>query len=67
MATPNGLPSTAWFEWGTNTTYGTVTPPVSVGTGFNVVYTTNRISGLTTNVPYHFRLVVSNAAGRLWL
>jgi hypothetical protein len=61
MVTPNGLPTTAWFEWGTTTNYGTVTPLVNVGAGYNVVYTTNQISGLLTNVPYHFRLVASNA------
>ena len=63
MATPNGLASTAWFQWGTNTLYGSNTPPVAVGNGYNVVYVTNQISGLVTNVAYHFRLVVSNAAG----
>ena len=36
-------------------------PPVSVGTGFSVVYTNAQITGLFTNVAYHFRLVVSNA------
>ena len=61
MATPNGLPATAWFEWGTNTSYGNQTPPVSVGNSFNVVYTNSQIGGLVMNVPYHFRLVVSNA------
>jgi len=61
MATPNLLPATAWFQWGTSTLYGNQTPPVSVGTGSNVVYTTSLISGLAPNVPYHFRLVVSNA------
>ena len=61
MATPNGLPTTAWFEWGTNTLYGNPTPPVSVGGAFNVAYMASPISGLTANVPYHFRLVVSNA------
>ena len=63
MVTPNGLPTTAWFEWGTNTTYGTPTPSVNVGNGYNVVYTTNKIGSLTLNVPYHFRLVAANAAG----
>jgi subtilisin-like proprotein convertase family protein len=63
MATANGLSATAWFQWGTNTTYGNQTPPVSVGTSFNVFYTTNQISGLVPNVPYHFQLVVSNSLG----
>jgi subtilisin-like proprotein convertase family protein len=66
MATPNGFPATAWFQWGTNTLYGSNTPPVNVGNGFNVVYTTNQISGLVTNVPYHFRLVVSNVLGTVY-
>jgi subtilisin-like proprotein convertase family protein len=63
FATPNAntLPTTAWFEWGTNRAYGNVTPSVNVGTGFAVVYTNAAITGLLTNVPYHFRLVVSNA------
>jgi subtilisin-like proprotein convertase family protein len=63
MATPNGLPTVAWFEWGTNTLYGNQTPAVSVGNSLNVIYTASTISGLTANVPYHFRLVVSNAFG----
>ena len=68
MATPNGLPSVAWFEWGTSTLYGSNTLPVAVGQGFNVVYTPAPITGLTPNLPYHFRLVVSNAFdGGLWL
>jgi subtilisin-like proprotein convertase family protein len=61
MATPNGLVSVAWFEWGTNTLYGNQTTPVNVGNTFNVAYTKSVITGLVTNVPYHFRLVVSNA------
>ena len=62
FATPNGYPATAWFQWGTNTLYGSNTPPVPVGNGFNVVYVTNSIPTVT-NVPYHFRLVVSNTQG----
>src|SRR5665213_2445042 len=61
FATPNGFPATAWFQWGTTTNYGSNTPPASVGTLLNVVYTNSQISGLVKNVPYHFRLVVSNA------
>ncbi len=60
MATPNGLPATAWFEWGATTNYDHVTPPVYVGSSYSVVYMTHPITGLEMNVPYHFRLVVSN-------
>jgi len=61
MATPNGLPSTAWFQWGGNNLYGNTTPPITLGTNYSVTYVTNQISGLALNAPYHFRLVVSNA------
>ena len=61
MATPNSLASTAWFQWGTNLLYGNSSAPVAVGAGVNVVYTNTLISGLLTNVAYHYRLVVSNA------
>ena len=63
FATPNGPPAIAWFEWGGNTQYGSNTPPVSVGTGYNAVWVTNSITALTSGVPYHFRLVVSNSVG----
>ncbi|HEX3857718.1 MAG TPA: LamG-like jellyroll fold domain-containing protein [Verrucomicrobiae bacterium] len=63
MVTPNGLPTTAWFQWGLTTNYANQTTPVSVGNIFNVVYTNSQISGLIPNVPYHFRLVASNAVG----
>jgi hypothetical protein len=63
MATPNGLPAVAWFEWGTNTLYGNQTAAVPVGNTYNVTYTTASISGLTPNLPYHYRLVASNVVG----
>jgi subtilisin-like proprotein convertase family protein len=64
MITPGGLPATAWFQWGTSTNYGLVTPPLPAGaTNFNVAYVTSLVTGLTVNVPYHFRLVVSNVMG----
>jgi subtilisin-like proprotein convertase family protein len=62
FATPNGFQATAWFQWGTNTAYGNQTPQVNVGLGYNVVYTTSPIL-IVTNMPYHFRLVVSNVLG----
>jgi subtilisin-like proprotein convertase family protein len=63
MVTPNGRPTTAWFQWGTSTDYGSNTPPVSAGNGYNVFYMPNPISGLVPNVAYHFRLVAANASG----
>jgi subtilisin-like proprotein convertase family protein len=63
MATPNGFPTTAWFQWGTSQAYGNNTTPVDVGASFNVVFVSTNISGLTTNFAFHYRLVVSNLVG----
>ena len=62
MATPNGLPALAWFEWGTSY-FSTTTPPVPVGSASSVTRTSVTISNLETNTLYFFRLVVSNALG----
>jgi hypothetical protein len=62
MATPGGrFPGTAWFQWGINTNYGGLTPPINVGVGTNVVYVTAQIS-MIPNIPFHCRLVVSNVS-----
>ncbi|MEI9863683.1 MAG: hypothetical protein WDN00_03820 [Limisphaerales bacterium] len=63
MATANGLPSTAWFRWGSSQAYGTNTPPVNIGTNYSVTFVSTNITGLTTNFAIHYQLVVSNVAG----
>ena len=63
MATPNLLPSAAWFQWGATRSYGNQSTPASIGSGSSVVWVTNQISGLTTGLTYHFQLVVSNSLG----
>src|SRR2546429_3826159 len=61
MVTPNGLPTMAWFEWGTNGSYGLTTSPVNAGNGFAGA----RISGGISNLPpqsiVRCRLVASNS------
>lgn len=64
FATPNGYPAQAWFQWGRSTSYTSNTPPVNVGTNFNVVFVTNYLANtFLTNQAFHFRLVVSNEVG----
>lgn len=63
MVTPNGQPTTAWFEWGTNVNYGRVTGVVDAGQGFQVIRTSAEITGLAVGTVYHCRLVSSNALG----
>src|SRR5262249_19327169 len=63
MAGPNGLPSTAWFEWGETTAYGQTTAPINAGESTGVVRVSTVLSNLVNGPIYHARLVVSNAVG----
>jgi hypothetical protein len=60
---PNGSATTGWFEWGTNTNYGTTTAQQSLGNGTADVGLTQPISGLTPDLSYHYRAVAQNEAG----
>ena len=61
--TPNGTTSTGWFEWGTTTAYGNVTPAQSAGT-LGESGLVAELTGLATNTEYHYRLVADNAYGQ---
>jgi hypothetical protein len=61
--TPNGLPTTAWFEWGATTNYGNVTAPTAVAAGAPDVQVTSQISPLLAMTTYHFRLLATNSIG----
>ena len=63
MATPNGLPTSVWFQWGTNANYGNQTALSNAGNGAGVVAKADRIAGLTMGEVYHYRLVTSNSLG----
>jgi hypothetical protein len=61
---PLGRPTTAWFEWGTNASYGTLTTPVSVGSSSNFLTAGALLSGLQQGRTYHYRYVATNSNGR---
>jgi len=61
---PNGGPTRAWFEWGTNILHGNTTPPVAVGNGLTNITLSASLAGLTPGVSYHYRIVATNNAGR---
>ena len=63
MASPNGLSTVAWFEWGTNAGYGQRSDSANVGGGKSVRRVSTIIVGLIPSATYRYRLVVSNAAG----
>ena len=63
MALPNGLPTSAWFEWGMRGSFTQSTSPVNVGSGYTVVRVSALISGLSSSNVYQCSLVVSNSMG----
>ncbi len=59
---PNGQSTTWYFDFGTTTSYGSMTPVASLGAGTKATHVTATVNGLPVGV-YHFRLVATNAAG----
>jgi uncharacterized repeat protein (TIGR03803 family) len=62
VVVPDGLNSTAWFQYGTTTNYGSVTPMTLVSPG-SPSAVTNLVQELTAGVIYHYRIVATNSAG----
>ena len=59
---PYGGDVSAWFQYGLTTNYDSLTTPTLVsGTNQSAISISNLISGLYPGIPYHFRLVGSNA------
>ncbi len=62
---PNGLATTAYFEWGTDAGLAgaSTTPGQSVGSGNSNVAMNADLSGLSDNTTYYYRVVGTNSAG----
>jgi hypothetical protein len=59
---PHGLPTTVFFQYGTTTSYGSATPTQNqAGNTYRNI--TANISGLTSHITYHFRMVATNSGG----
>jgi hypothetical protein len=57
---PRGGPTTAYFEWGTTSAYGTQTASDDVGDGDAGVLTSATLTGLAPDTTYHYRVVAVN-------
>jgi len=60
---PNGLATTAHFEYGLTTAYGTSTANQNEGAGTSAVPVQAVIGNLSPNTIYHFRAVATNSNG----
>jgi len=60
---PNGRETTWYFEYGTNSSYGTKTAAQSAGSGTTARSVAAGVSGLAVGRTYHFRLVATSDAG----
>ena len=63
--TPNGLATTAWFEWGTNPALASYasTPVQSLGSGTTGQLVSAALTGLSTGTTYYCRVAASNSSG----
>ena len=61
---PNGLPTAFRVEWGLTAAYGSVSIYVPVTVQSTPVAVTNRITGLSPNMLYHYRLTATNGVGQ---
>jgi hypothetical protein len=59
----NAGTTTAWYEWGTTTNYGSFTEPLIIPSGLEFFPAMAGLSALTDNTIYHYRVVASNTAG----
>jgi phosphodiesterase/alkaline phosphatase D-like protein len=61
--TPNGAPTTYWYEYGQSATLGNKTSSQMIGSGFSTIHSPAYITGLSANTTYYFRLDAQNSFG----
>jgi hypothetical protein len=60
---PDGLATLAWVEWGTSTSYGTVTATQTLSGSGGISTVVQSLSGLVAGQTYHYRALATNNAG----
>ena len=60
---PNGISTTAYFQYGTTTNYGSTGGTVNIGAGTSGVALNFNVTSLSCSTLYHFRIVGQSSAG----
>jgi hypothetical protein len=60
---PDSLPTTAWFQWGTNSNFGNTTQPINIGNNSTPFFLRSPVTGLSQGAKYYFQPVASNLGG----
>jgi hypothetical protein len=60
---PRGINTTAWFRWGSNTSYGKNLASQSVGNGVGTLDFSQALLGLQPGTTYHYSLVATDDFG----
>jgi hypothetical protein len=61
--TPKGADTNYYFQYGTSSLYGSVTPVATVANGSGRVRVSAQLTGLAAVTTYHYRLVAQNSVG----
>jgi hypothetical protein len=61
--TPKGADTNYYFQYGTSSLYGSVTPAATVANGSGRVRVSAQLTGLAAVTTYHYRLVAQNSVG----
>lgn len=62
---PNGVNTTRWFEWGTNSNYLS-SQTIKLGQGLTTSSFNQLLTGLTPNTTYYFRAVAQGPNGQVY-
>jgi len=60
---PNGSETIVYFEWGTTTSYGNITPSGSIGNGVTADSISDYLTDLLPGTTYHYKAVAVNEGG----
>jgi hypothetical protein len=63
VVTPNGLATSAYFQYGTTLSYGNTTASQALGSGTAPVALSGSLAGLQPGTLYHYQVIALNSSG----